>query len=190
MRRETKRGSTEIFIHVADDVQLFSSIVATIDQLNLTIVSAQILTSVNGWTLDTFFVLDQDGESIRDTERLESIYQHLSARLIDNIQQTPVKLTASRRLTHFDFTPIIQFDNNLSDDSTSLFIKAIDRPGLLSAIGQSFAENNIRVISANITTLGETAEDSFYIQTSERNKITDEALLNAIHSSLLKHLDT
>ena len=190
LRRETKRGSTEIFIHVADDVQLFSSIVATIDQLNLTIVSAQILTSVNGWTLDTFFVLDQEGESIQDTERLENIYQHLSAKLIDKIQQQPVKLTAPRRLTHFEFTPIIQFDNNLSDDSTNLFIKAIDRPGLLSAIGQSFAENNIRVTSANITTLGETAEDSFYIQTSERNKITDESVLNAIHSSLLKHLDT
>ena len=80
--------------------------------------------------------------------------------------------------------------DSLSDDSTNLFIKAIDRPGLLSAIGQSFADNNIRVTSANITTLGETAEDSFYIQTSERNKITDESVLNAIHSSLIKHLDT
>ncbi len=189
LRRETDRGSTEIFIHVSDHAHLFSDIVATLDQLNLTIVSAQILSSLNGWTLDTFFVLDREGESIRDSERLESIYQQLDSVLTENKRQENIELRAPRRLTHFDFKPIIQFDNSVSDDSTSLFIKAIDRPGLLSAIGRCFADNGIRVVSANITTLGETAEDSFYIQSEARTKITDESALNALYSSLLTQLE-
>jgi len=104
--------------------------------------------------------------------------------LIENKKPDSGTLTQPRRLTHFDFEPIVRFDNTLSDDSTNLFIKAIDRPGLLSAIGQCFAANDIRVVSANITTLGETAEDSFYIQTESRTKITDDTAIEALASSL------
>ncbi len=189
LRRETKRGSTEIFIHFPDHIHLFADIVATLDQLNLTVVSAQILTSLNGWTLNTFFVLDREGETIRDRARLDSIYKQLDAILTEDIRQEIVTQKAPRRLTHFDFKPIVRFDNEISDESTSLFIKAIDQPGLLSAIGQCFEENRIRVISANITTLGETAEDSFYIQSANRTKVTDESALNALYSALLKQLE-
>ena len=190
LRRETERKSTEIFIHVPDNTHLFSNIVIALDQLNLTIVSAQILTSLNDWTLNTFFVLDQEGESIHDAERLASIHKQLDLTLIEKQKPDTVKFKAPRRLTHFDFTPIIKFDNSLSDDSTSLFIKAIDRPGLLSAIGQCFADHNIRVVSANITTLGETAEDSFYIQTESRTQINDAATLDTLRDALLKKLET
>ena len=188
LRKETERGSTEIFIHVEDYAYLFANIVATIDQLNLTIVSAQILTSLNDWTLNTFFVLDREGEAIQDELRLESIHKQLDLVLVEHETPDSVKHAAPGRLTHFKFEPVIQFNNDLSDESTSLFIKAIDRPGLLSAIGKCFAENSIRVISANITTLGETAEDSFYIQNESRNKITGkkdlEALQECLHATL------
>jgi len=189
LRRETERKSTEIFIHVKDNSHLFSKIVIALDTLNLTIVSAQILTSLNGWTLDTFFVLDHEGDSIYDQEQLTSIHKQLDLILIEN--QTPdiVKFKAPRRLTHFDFSPIIKLDNTLSDDSTSLFVKAIDRPGLLSAIGQVFSEYKIRVVSANITTLGETAEDSFYLQTESRQQITDKTTLDALRDSLLSKIE-
>ena len=190
LRRETERGSTEIFIHVKDYTHLFAHIVSTLGQLNLTIVSARIITSLNDWTLNTFFVLDQEGETIQDKHRLDSIHKHLDLTLIK--KQTPENINppAPRRLSHFTFEPVIQFNNNLSDDSTNLFVKAIDRPGLLSAIGQCFAECGIRVISANITTLGETAEDSFYIQNESRTKITDEAKLAQLHKSLHSALET
>jgi len=189
LRRETERGSTEIFIHVEDYTHLFANIVTALDQLNLTIVSAQILTSLNDWTLNTFFVLDRDGEAIQDELRLESIHKQLDLVLVENETPSPAKRAAPRRLTHFDFEPLIKFDNELSEESTSLFIKAIDRPGLLSAIGQCFAGKNIRVVSANITTLGETAEDSFYIQSESRTKITDETALEELQTSLHATLD-
>lgn len=189
LRRETERGSTEIFLHVPDHAHLFSNIVTTLDQLSLTIVSAQILTSLNGWTLDTFFVLDREGEAIQDTYRLESIRKQLDLVLVEQKIPERIKLPPQRRLTHFDFKPIIQIDNEASEDSTSLFIKAIDRPGLLSAIGRCFAENNIRVVSANITTLGETAEDSFYLQSDSREKITNKEKLDAFRESLIATLE-
>ncbi len=190
LRRETERGSTEIFIHVQDYTHLFSHIVSTLGQLNLTIVSAQILTSLNGWTMNTFYVLDREGDSIQDTLRLDSIRKHLDLALIEKQTPAAVELAPPRRLTHFEFEPVIQLNNDLSEDSTSLFIKAIDRPGLLSAIGKCFADNSIRVISANITTLGETAEDSFYLQNEAREKIVNEEALSRLRDSLHATLDS
>ena len=190
LRRETDRGSTEIFIHVADYHQIFNDIVTALDQLSLTIVSAQILTSLNGQTLDTFFVLDREGGTIQDRSRLDHIYSTLIQAITSPDKlTTPTPLPSPRRLKHFDFKPIIRFDNEVSDDYTSLFIKAIDRPGLLSAIGYSFAQNNIRVLSANIATLGETAEDAFFIQTADRKKITDPAVFDTLQLTLLKYVD-
>lgn len=190
LRRETRRGSTEIFIHVQDYFQIFNDIVTALDQLSLTIVSAKILNSINDQTLNTFFVLDRDGESIQDHSRVEHIYQSLLQTITTAEKLSrPTPLPSPRRLKHFDFKPIIQFDNEMSDDYTSLFLKAIDRPGLLSAIGYSFTINNIRVLSANIATLGETAEDAFFIQTVDRKKITDESMLDSLTTSLLKYVD-
>lgn len=190
LRRETGRGSTEIFIHVADYFQIFNDIVTALDQLSLTIVSAQILTSMSGQTLDTFFVLDREGDTIQDKSRLDHIYKTLIQAITspDKLKR-PTPLPSPRRLKHFDFKPIIRFDNDLSEDYTSLFIKAIDRPGLLSAIGFSFAQNNIRVLSANIATLGETAEDAFFIQTADRKKITDSNVLDSLQLTLLRYVD-
>lgn len=190
LRRETGRGSTEIFIHVADYFQIFHDIVTALDQLSLTIVSAQILTSMSGQTLDTFFVLDRDGDTIQDKSRLDHIYKTLLQAISSPDTLTrPTPLPSPRRLKHFDFKPIIRFDNEVSDDYTSLFIKAIDSPGLLSAIGYSFAQNNIRVLSANIATLGETAEDAFFIQTADRRKVTDPNVLDSLQTTLLKYVD-
>jgi [protein-PII] uridylyltransferase len=189
LRREAKRGSTEIFIHVADYDQIFVDIATSLEKLSLTVVSADILSSRRGMTLNTFYVLDKDGETIQDQARLDHIHTVLMQALTSRSDlDQPTQMPAPRRLRHFEFNPIIEFDNTASDDYTSLFIKAIDRPGLLSAIGYSFAENNIRVASANITTLGETAEDAFHIQNLDRSKVVDKKTLQQLHDSLLQHV--
>ena len=190
LRREAQRGSTEIFIHVDDYDNIFVNIATSLEKLGLTVVSADILSSRQGKTLNTFYVLDKDGETIGDHARLEHIHTVLMEALTSKRDlDRPNQIPAPRRLRHFEFNPIIEFDNSVSDDYTSLFIKAIDRPGLLSAIGYSFAENNIKVVSANITTLGETAEDSFHIQSLDRSKVVDEQKLALLHHSLLQHIE-
>jgi len=190
LRREAQRGSTEIFIHVADYDRIFVEIATCLEKLNLTVVSADILSSRQGMTLNTFYVLDKDGATIGDQTRLDHIHTALMQALTSKLDlDQPQQMPAPRRLRHFDFNPIIEFDNTISDDYTSLFIKAIDRPGLLSAIGYSFAENNIRVVSANITTFGETAEDAFHIQSLDRKRVNDKQQLSRLHDSLLQHIE-
>ena len=59
-------NTTQIFIHARSNVQLFSRICAQLEQLNLSIHDARIYNANDGMTLDTFFVLGSDGQSIAE----------------------------------------------------------------------------------------------------------------------------
>ena len=64
-----------------------------------------------------------------------------------------------------------------------------DRPGLLLQIGQVFEQNDVNLHNAKITTLGEKAEDVFFI-TTEQNMPLDEqhcAKLVSIIEQTLSH---
>ena len=57
----------------------------------------------------------------------------------------------------------VDFGQSASGDQTVLELQAADRPGLLSTIGQVFIEQGIDIEAAKIVTIGEKAEDVFYI---------------------------
>ncbi|EPN69937.1 PII uridylyl-transferase, partial [Pseudomonas syringae pv. actinidiae ICMP 19096] len=57
-------GGTQIFIYAPDQHDFFAVTVAAMDQLNLNIHDARIITSSSQFTLDTYIVLDHEGGSI------------------------------------------------------------------------------------------------------------------------------
>ncbi len=59
-------GATQIFIYAPDQHDFFAVTVAAMDQLNLNIHDARVITSTSQFTLDTYIVLDADGGSIGD----------------------------------------------------------------------------------------------------------------------------
>ncbi len=50
-----------------------------------------------------------------------------------------------------------------------------DRPGLLSKVGQVFIEQDIDIAAAKIMTIGERAEDVFYISDTGGKPLDDDA---------------
>jgi [protein-PII] uridylyltransferase len=52
---------------------------------------------------------------------------------------------------------------------------AADRPGLLSIVGQAFIDQGIDIEAAKIMTIGERAEDVFYISDERGRPLTEEA---------------
>src|SRR5699024_1548360 len=67
-------GGTQIFIYAADQHDFFAVTVAAMDQLNLNIHDARIITSSSQFTLDTYIVLDADGApSGPDSARIQEI---------------------------------------------------------------------------------------------------------------------
>jgi [protein-PII] uridylyltransferase len=67
-------------------------------------------------------------------------------------------------------------------------LAAGDRPGLLSTVGQTFTEFKINIETAKILTIGERAEDVFYI-VDENNKLLTDEVCKQLRERLEERLD-
>ena len=190
-REDKARGGTEIFIYKRDSGGIFAATTAALDQLGLTILDARIITSDNGYTLDSFTVLEQTGEPIGDRRRRKEIIERLRKQLHKASERG--QLTSSRQphrvLRHFDTKTEINFMQDQFNQRTLLEIITADRPGLLSQIGRAFTQCGIQLHNARIATIGERAEDIFYITENDGETLVAGDRQDALRAALLEHLD-
>ncbi|NNE39138.1 MAG: [protein-PII] uridylyltransferase, partial [Gammaproteobacteria bacterium] len=183
IREMTDRGASEIFIYMQDNDNIFSRAVKSLGQLNLNILDARVITSSNGYTLDTFIVLEENGEAISGKNRKNQIIiklkEHLSA--FDKSISTAKRFN-SRILKHFPIKTQVIFSQDEENNRTIMEVIASDRPGFLAAIGTALEKSKTRILGAKIATYGERIEDIFFIHDKENNMINDEA-----HFKLLKN---
>lgn len=162
-QRHTHRGGTEIFIYTRDEDALFATATTALDQLGLDIMDARIITSCNGMVLDTFVILEHDGEAA-DTRRVQEITSTLREKLArPGGQAGRVTRRPRRQLRHFPVQPQVTFSEDDHNDRTVMEVVATDCPGLLSRIAVAMARCGVRIQSAKIATYGERAEDVFFI---------------------------
>ena len=187
LRQSETRGSTEILIYTPDMQSLFALITTVLDQLQLDVQSATINTTAENHALNTFYVLESDGELITETTRIEQIRSALQTEL--NTPQDIPTLSAtrtSRQLRHFTIPTTVEFDDN--SDSTEVHIVAADRPGILSSIGRIFLRANVVVQAARIGTLGERIEDVFFVTDTNNQPISDDDFRAKLASMLIERL--
>ncbi|MBX2837223.1 MAG: [protein-PII] uridylyltransferase [Gammaproteobacteria bacterium] len=183
------RGATEILIYTPDNESLFALITSVLGEQQLDVLSATINTSADGYALDTFHVLELDGSRIEDPNRINTITTMLNEQL-RSPEQLPALTDTSpnRRVKHFDFATVVEFDENRAVDCTVVHITAADRPGILARIGRIFLESNVSVQAAKIVTLGERIEDAFYVKDKVTQSSLDDAQKTQLADLLCKHL--
>lgn len=183
-------GGTKIFIHARSVDDLFAATAAAIEQLGLSIHDARIATSSDDWTLNTFILLDDDGEAIREPSRLEAIRRHLVEEL-DDPDDYPqiVSRHTPRQLKHFKVPIEVIIEQDPANARTSLELVAPDRPGLLARVGRIFMEQNISLSAAKIATLGERVEDVFFITDKQGRPLTDPEAQSRLRARLCEALD-
>ncbi|WP_417779825.1 [protein-PII] uridylyltransferase [Stutzerimonas xanthomarina] len=183
-------GGTQIFIYAPDQHDFFAVTVAAMDQLNLNIHDARIITSSSQFTLDTYIVLDADGTPIgNDPERTEEIRQGL----IDALRNpddylTIIQKRVPRQLKHFAFPPQVTIHNDMQRPQTIIEVVAPDRPGLLARIGQLFLDFDLSVQNAKIATLGERVEDVFFVTNADNQPLSDPQLCMRLQQAMIKQL--
>lgn len=184
-------GGTQVFVYVPDNKNLFAAIVNALDHLNLTIMDARIITSTDGYSLDTFVVLDENGTPIgHDSERLDAIYQELAKTLSNPTQFSElVERRLPRRYRYFDVPTQVVISNDLRKNCTVVDIETLDRPGLLTQIGQIFMRFNLLVQNARIATFGERAEDVFLVTNQQGAPLSDPELVEALRTTLQAELN-
>ncbi|WP_414628697.1 bifunctional uridylyltransferase/uridylyl-removing protein GlnD [Vibrio diazotrophicus] len=173
LSKRAPRGGTEIFVYTKDQPSLFAKVVGELDRRNLNVHDAQIMTSKDGYVLDTFMVLDQNGSVIE-----EARHQALSKHIVNVLKSESALELKTRRLPrqlkHFTVKTTIDFLPTRSKKRTLMEFVALDTPGLLATVGATFSELNLDLHAAKITTMGERAEDLFILTSPQGNKLSEE----------------
>ena len=183
-------GGTQIFIYAPDQHDFFAVTVAAMDQLNLNIHDARVITSSSQFTLDTYIVLDTDGGSIGNNPvRIEEIREGLTDALRNPDEYpTIIQRRVPRQLKHFAFAPQVTIHNDAQRPVTILELSAPDRPGLLARIGKIFLEFDLSLQNAKIATLGERVEDVFFITDAHNQPLSDPQLCSRLQDAIVEQL--
>jgi [protein-PII] uridylyltransferase len=186
---QTERGTTAVMIYAPHRRHGFARATAVLDQLGLNILDARITPVGNGFSLDSYQVLEDDGSAITDPERLMEIEQALW-RSLQRPEEAPLAVSrrATRQMRVFKTPTQIAITVDERNRRSVLELTAADRPGLLCDVGKVLWEERVDLHAAKISTLGERAEDVFYL-TDRAQRPLDEAAAERLRVHLAEALD-
>ncbi len=157
--------------------------------MGLNVVDARLITSSNGFSLETYVVLEDNGAVIADPARIREIERGLW-RNLQQPEDSPLTVTrrAPRQVRMFSTPTQVNFSLDSRHNRTILELIAADRPGLLSEVGKVFKAERVAIHGAKIMTVGERAEDVFYI-TDDDGRVLREEECQRVQDALVHALD-
>lgn len=183
------RGTT-VFLYCRDRDHLFGLSTGVLARLGLNILDARLHTTADGHVLDSYVVLEADGSPINNPHRFAEIAERLVKVIADPAMTVvDVNRRLPAKLKHFNTPTSVHISQDSARKRTVLELVAADQPGLLSLIGRVFHKRGILLDAAKIATIGERAEDVFYLTDREHQAITDETALEALREVLIRTLD-
>jgi [protein-PII] uridylyltransferase len=193
IREQTHRGGTELFVCARDEKYVFALITAGIERLGLNIIDARIMSSNKGYTLDTFIILENNGDIITDPLRRQEIEKKLHSLLdkptYENLLDNQPRHVMPRRLKHFPIATEITFRSDPRNLFTIMEVVTRDEPGVLAKIARALIQCKVEILNAKITTFGERAEDIFYITNDANEPIRTVDKLNTLRDTITELLD-
>ena len=188
VRRRRTGDGVEAVLYTPRTKHTFAQVTAILDELGLTIMDARIVPLDNNYSIDTYVFMESDKRVHIDEERINKIRRTLTRILtIDDDRVAKVTRAVTRQARMFSTQTRVDFLDSPADDYTILELTTADRPGLLSKVGQIFIAEGIDIASAKIMTIGERAEDVFYISDLSGQPISaakKELLAQALHRDL------
>ncbi len=180
---------TAVFVYARDVDYLFGLLTGVLAQLGLSIHDARIASTLDRYTLDTYIVTEADNSPITEATRPEEI-RHALVQAVRTLDYgATVNRRVSRLVRHFSVPTQVHFSEERERRRTVMELVAADRPGLLSAVGNVFRRHQILVEDAKINTIGERAEDVFYITDRQHRPLKGRRLFNKLRQELISALD-
>jgi [protein-PII] uridylyltransferase len=184
-------GATQIFVYSKNQKNVFVAAATALSLLNLSIQDAKIYSSKSGYTIDTFFVLNENGEPLGNNQTLlkkiqQALLEELS--LVDNYRDIIGRRTP-RRLKYFASPTRTSLSTDTIRNCSVLEVISPDRPGLLACIGRIFMDYDIQLLNAKIATLGERVEDIFFIADNDGKPLGDVTVCEQLQQEIREQLD-
>ena len=191
IRQSIHSRSTEIFVHTKDTEHVFGRVVGVLSSMNLDILHADIYTTLDDQTLDTFIIQDSNGQTLSDANDIEIIRKTLLTALdSDKNPEINISQRMPRQLKSFSSPSFIDFSQDILNHRTVMEITTADRPGLLYIIALLITDASLQVTHAKIATLGERVEDIFYLCDESHHAVRDPDLLDSLKQKIIETLDS
>ena len=184
-------GGNGIFVYTKDQPNLFAAMCTIIGQLHLTIFDARIITTNDGYSMDTFVVLDNSGNTIKVTQALQQELQEKLTYALQNPETFAyaVHQRTPRQRKLFAMPTQVNISNPKGFIWTRLELICPDRPSLLAQLGLVFMAMKISVQKAKIQSMGERVEDVFFITDEQGQRITSPEILTELEEKICQQLD-
>jgi [protein-PII] uridylyltransferase len=190
IRQSTYTGNTKLFVYGNEVAHAFSQVTGTLGSLGLSILNAEIFTTLDNKIMDTFTIQDLNNQAVTDPRMIEQIETRLLQALkSDSIHAGQHNTRKPRQLKSFDHPTEVQFEQDYLNSRTMMEISALDMPGLLSVIAKVIAQMDINITHAKISTLGEKISDIFYLTSAAGGAITDQLVLDKLEQNLVAALE-
>ena len=176
VRRRPGGDGVEAALYAPRRRHTFAHATAVLDELGMTIVDARVVPLENDYSLDTFIFMELDKRMEIDESRMTKIRRSLTRVLTSSDDQiTKVTRSPPRQARMFTTKTTVDFNPETMRGLTVMELEAADRPGLLSQVGKVFIDLGVDIDAAKIMTIGERAEDVFYICDEAGSPLDDDA---------------
>ena len=174
--RELALDAVQVFVYTQDQANLFAVTMTVFDQMDLDVLDARVITASRDFALDSYVLLDRHGTLLTDTERQAELVARLKQAFANPNLPHLSQRRMPRQLKHFEVPTKVSFHFNAQSNQHMMILETLDQPALLARVGQVFLAHDIEVHFARITTLGERAEDMFFITDHEDKPLSDDRL--------------
>ena len=193
VRFNAELNLSEIIIVTLDVPGLFTTIAGVMAGNGINILEAQVYTLRNGMAVDILQVASAsnsccDDEDWKQIEKDLTWYLQERGDLGAFVEQRRESVQFSERKPMPQIPPLVSVNNSVSQDYTVIDITTKDKVGLLFSINHILNQLGLYIGVAKITTQGEQAGDTFYVQDIFGEKIMHAEKLVELENALLEQL--
>jgi [protein-PII] uridylyltransferase len=187
-RRIIEGLDDQLLVISPDRPGLFARVAAALSLNGLDVLAAAARTD-DGMALETYRVESNFGPVIPWDRVIADVEKALDGRLaLDARLRERAHVYANRSQVGRPSPPAVSFDNDLSDTSTVVEVRAPDEVGVLYRITRAIADLDLDIRSAKVQTIDLDVLDAFYVTDRDGHKITDPDYLRELERAIIAAL--
>lgn len=176
-----------------DRAGLFYKLAGALSLAGVNIVSTKAISRNDHISIDTFYIIEPGGGTVRSTGAREIFEKHLKEALIENKDLMPALREFERKaesesknkdMLPAPFPPSVEVYHELSLKRTIIEVQATDRIGLLFQLTRLISRKGFDISFARIATERGVAMDTFYIENVDQEESSQTSNLLQLREEL------